>query len=120
LGEGRVATQQGRATAFTLSLEENHILLQAEAANGRLNVDLGWYHRYPARFASDVLTTMLTGIIRRSKEPLMTCLDPFAGTGASMAACRQLGIGSMGVELTRLGVEIARLRFEPPTVLIRL
>ncbi len=97
-----------------LSPEENHILLQAEAANARLEVDLGWYHRYPARFASDVLTTMLTGVIRRSNGPLMTCLDPFAGTGATMAACRQLGIGSMGVELTRLGVEIARLRLEPP------
>jgi hypothetical protein len=114
LGEGRAVTQRGRAAAFTLSPEENHILLKAEAASGRLKVDLGWYHRYPARFASDVLTTMLTGIMRRAKGPLTACLDPFAGTGATLAACRQLGIGSMGVELTQLGVEIARLRLDPP------
>jgi len=114
LGGGRAATHRGRAIAFTPSPEVNDILLKAEAANGRLSVDLGWYHRYPARFATDVLTTMLTGIIRRSKGPLATCLDPFAGTGATMAACRQLGIGSLGVELTRLGAEIARLRLEPP------
>ena len=94
---------------------EHHLMsLKAAAARGPLPVELGWFHRYPARFGQEVLSTMLAGVVRRLQGDLAVCVDPFAGTGATMAACRQLGIGSVGVELSALGVEIARLRLHPP------
>lgn len=57
---------------------------------------------------------MLRGITRRLDGHLTFVLDPFSGTGTTLAACRQLGISSVGVELSRLGVEITRLRLDPP------
>ncbi|MGH6636145.1 MAG: hypothetical protein ACRED0_08470, partial [Gammaproteobacteria bacterium] len=41
-------------------------------------------------------------------------LDPFAGTGSSLAFARQSGIPSVGIELSTLGVLIAKARLCPP------
>lgn len=84
-------------------------------ARRNLDIELGWFHRYPARFSTDVVDAMLTGLLRRLGRMPRLCLDPFSGTGATLAACRQLAIPSVGVELTRLGVEISTLRVQPPT-----
>lgn len=88
---------------------------RARPAGAAFEISLGWFHRYPARFAGEVVDRMLVGAMRRLEGTrLELCLDPFAGTGATMAACRQLGIPSSGVELSRLGVAIAQLRLDPP------
>lgn len=89
--------------------------LRERARRGPVPVQLGWFHRYPARFASEVVGTMIAGAVRRLEGPLSLCLDPFAGTGATNAAFRMLGIPSVGVELSELGVAIAALRLDPPT-----
>jgi hypothetical protein len=57
---------------------------------------------------------MFAGVLRRLDGPIGTVLDPFAGTGATLAAARQLGVASVGVELSTLGVEVSRLRLDPP------
>jgi len=106
----------GHIGAIVESDAENLANLRVMAARGSLQVHLGWFHRYPARFASEVVGSMLAGVLRRLDGPLHCCLDPFAGTGAALAACRQLGVGSHGVELSRLGVTIGRLRLDPPPV----
>lgn len=89
--------------------------LKRSAQRGPLKIELGWFHRYPARFASEVLGAILAGVLRRIEGDLQVCLDPFAGTGATIAACRQIGVASIGIELSQLGVEISRLRLEPPS-----
>jgi hypothetical protein len=94
--------------------DERAAVLRRQARNGTLTVELGWFHRYPARFAPDVVATMLSGMLSRLEGPVSVVLDPFAGTGATLAGARQLGLASMGVELSALGVEVARLRLDPP------
>ena len=54
------------------------------------------------------------GVLSRLEGPVDIVLDPFAGTGATLATARQLGLASIGVELSSLGVEVARLRLDPP------
>jgi hypothetical protein len=78
------------------------------------NVVLGWYHRYPARFAADVVTAMLAEVVTRAQRAVTSVLDPFCGTAATVSAGRQLGLTATGVELTSLGVEISKLRLDPP------
>lgn len=75
---------------------------------------LGWFHRYPARFAPVVIDQMLTGIESRLGRAPTSLLDPFAGTGAAVSAGRQLGIDSTGIELSHMGVLIGRVRLWPP------
>jgi SAM-dependent methyltransferase len=79
------------------------------------HVVLGWFHRYPARFASDVLTSILAEVVTRAHRPVASVLDPFCGTGAVVSASNQLGLDATGVELTTLGVEMGRLRLDPPS-----
>jgi DNA modification methylase len=78
------------------------------------HIVLGWFHRYPARFAADVVTSMLADVIARARRPIMSVLDPFCGTGTVVSAARQLGLSATGVELTPLGVLIGQLRLNPP------
>jgi SAM-dependent methyltransferase len=99
--------------AWTLDADSAAVL-RRRARGGDLEVKLGWFHRYPARFAPDVLTTMFSGVLSRLEDPVGVILDPFAGTGATLAAARQLGLASIGVELSSLGVEVAQLRLDPP------
>jgi hypothetical protein len=77
-------------------------------------VVLGWFHRYPARFAADVVTGMLGEVIVKTRRPVTSVLDPFCGTAAVTSASRQLGISAVGLELTTLGVNVGRLRLDPP------
>jgi hypothetical protein len=77
-------------------------------------VRLGWFHRYPARFATEVVTEMIVEAQQRLGRKPSLLLDPFAGTGATLAAARQLSIPSVGTELTTLGALIAQLRLDPP------
>jgi hypothetical protein len=76
--------------------------------------NLGWFHRYPARFPSEVLVEMYEGITGRLGRHPKNVLDPFAGTGATLAFARQFRIPSFGVELTPLGQLITRVRLDPP------
>jgi hypothetical protein len=57
---------------------------------------------------------MLDGLAERLGRRPGHVLDPFAGTGTTMAVARRRDITSTGVELSQLGVLIARLRLEPP------
>ena len=101
------------ARAWTLDAGQAAVL-RHRARSGKLAIKLGWFHRYPARFAPDVVATMLSGVLSRLEGPVGVVLDPFAGTGATLAAARQLGLAPVGVELSALGVEVARLRLDPP------
>ncbi len=102
------------ARAWALD-DERAAELHRRARSGELAVELGWFHRYPGRFAPDVVTTMFSGLLSRLASPVGVVLDPFAGTGATLAAARQLGLASVGIELSSLGVEVARLRMHPPS-----
>ena len=78
------------------------------------SVVLGWFHRYPARFAVDVVTGMLANVISEGQGRVTSVLDPFCGTAAVVSASRQLGLSAIGVELTTLGATVGRLRLDPP------
>lgn len=82
-------------------------------------LELGWFHRYPARFPASALGEMIASVQERLGEAPKLLLDPFAGTGSTLAAARQLGLPSVGVELTYLGVLIALVRLAPPNDLER-
>jgi hypothetical protein len=77
-------------------------------------MNIGWFHRYPARFAAEAVKEMLTGVQARLGRTPSRVLDPFMGTGTTLAASRQLEIESVGTELFRLGALIAKLRLDPP------
>ena len=74
---------------------------------------LGWFHRYPARFHSDVLGQMFDGVEARLGRTPEIILDPFAGTGSTLSFAKQQAISSVGVELTPLGVLISNVRLNP-------
>ena len=77
-------------------------------------VVLGWFHRYPARFAAEVVTAILGEVVARASRPVNLIMDPFCGTGSVVSAGRQIGVSATGMELTPLGVTIGRLRIDPP------
>src|SRR5687768_14123964 len=77
-------------------------------------VTLGWFHRYPARFAPRIVARMIDTSLRRLGRRRALILDPFAGTGATLAASRQLRCESVGLELSELGVLISQVRLSPP------
>jgi len=76
---------------------------------------LGWFHRYPARFHADTLVEMFDQVCEKLGRTPSTLADTFAGTGSALSFARQLGIASVGVELSQLGVLICRTRFWPPS-----
>ncbi|WP_214110904.1 hypothetical protein [Acrocarpospora catenulata] len=94
------------ATVPRLALERLH--------RARDHVVLGWFHRYPARFAAEVVTDMLVRVVTEARRPVARVLDPFCGTGSVVAAGRQLGLAAIGLELSTLGVTVGRLRLDPP------
>lgn len=77
-------------------------------------IRLGWFHRYPARFAPSALELLFRGLEDRLQRRPHTLLDPFMGSGAALAAALQLGINAVGFDRFALGVLITRLRLEPP------
>ena len=93
---------------------KSHSKRTIAACLGSLDFRLGWFHRYPARFSSEVLRQALFDIAASMGRPPASILDPFAGTGATLSAAKQLGIPSYGYELTHLGTLIARVRLNPP------
>lgn len=75
---------------------------------------LAWFHRYPARFPTEVVTAMFAGVEERLGRVPQIVLDPFAGSGTTLAAARQLGIASIGVEISDVGILITKVRLFPP------
>lgn len=75
---------------------------------------LGWFHRYPARFSIEILNEMMERIFDKLGFLPNSILDPFAGTGSSLSFAKQLGIPSYGIELTQLGVLICNVRLNQP------
>src|SRR5262249_36173510 len=61
-----------------------------------------------------VVAAVLAEAVTRARRPVSAILDPFCGTAAVISAGRQLGLAATGIELTSLGVEIGRLRLNPP------
>jgi len=57
---------------------------------------------------------MLRAVYGRAGGAPFTVLDPFAGTGTTLSAARQIGLNAIGVELSSLGVLIAQVRLMPP------
>src|SRR5258707_536610 len=57
-----------------------------------IELKLGWFHRYPARFAVEALEAMFAGTSQRLGRYPSRVLDPYMGTGSTLAAARQLGI----------------------------
>ncbi len=98
------------------ALENDGSILDAnlEEDIGTQTITLGWFHRYPARFAADVLGVIIAEALRKSKRPVRTILDPFCGTGAVLAASRQMMRDAVGIELTTLGQMISSVRLDPP------
>jgi SAM-dependent methyltransferase len=76
---------------------------------------LGWFHRYPARFHADALSEIFGQVCEKLGRTPSVLADAFAGTGSTLSFARQLGIASVGVELSQLGVLICRTRFWPPS-----
>jgi hypothetical protein len=62
---------------------------------------------------------MLRAVRRHMAAEPGWILDPFAGTGTTLAAARQMGIDAIGVELSHLGLLITQVRLEPPEDLAR-
>ena len=89
-------------------------LRQSTPSARRKPFRLGWFHRYPARFHAAVLRRMFTSAERHSGRGSLVILDPFCGTGATVSAARQRGHRSIGIELSHLGLLIARVRLSPP------
>ncbi|MGW4468241.1 hypothetical protein ACWENQ_01070 [Nonomuraea sp. NPDC004354] len=104
----------GEQPAFSPRRTSVPVLALERLKRAREHVVLGWFHRYPARFAADVVTGMLAQVVTESRRPVASILDPFCGTAAVVAASRQLGLAALGVELTTLGVTVGRLRLDPP------
>lgn len=76
--------------------------------------EIRWFHRYPARFPRDALIEIMATVCDKLGTLPNLMLDPFSGTGSTLAVARQLGIPSIGMELTQLGVLIAQVRLDPP------
>jgi len=55
---------------------------------------------------------LLERLLRRHAAPGAQVLDPFAGVGSTLAACKRLGIDATGVELDPGYVHQARLRLQ--------
>jgi len=100
-------------SASTAFLEEARGHAQARRSVPR-RVELGWFHRYPARFATPVALTIIRRVIRRRGHWPAIVLDPYAGSGTVMALCRRLGIPSLGIELSPMGELICAVRMNPP------
>ena len=77
------------------------------------STSLGRFHRYPARFGAETINDMMD-LVAPSLSQSALILDPFAGSGSTMAVARQRSIPSVGVELSALGVLISQVRLSPP------
>src|SRR4030095_2168094 len=73
-----------------------------------------WFHRYPARFHTDALSEIFDRVCAKLERIPSVLADPFAGTGSTLSFARQIGVASVGVELSQLGALICRTRFWPP------
>ncbi len=83
-------------------------------SRAQVGARLGWFHRYPGRFAPDVITRLFAGVSKRLNRPPHLVVDPFAGTGSTLVVARQLGVPSVGIELSHLGTLVAQVRLDPP------
>jgi hypothetical protein len=79
------------------------------------SVALGWFHRYPARFAPVIVHRMVATCVRRAGKSKPTILDPFSGTSATLAVARKMGCNAVGIELSHLGLLISQVRLNPPS-----
>ena len=64
-----------------------------------------WFH-YKEGFSSSLVTNLLTEYRLTGGK----ILDPFAGSGTTLFACRDQGVDSEGIELLPVGQEIIRAR----------
>src|SRR2546426_501078 len=63
-------------------------------------------HWHPARFASQLPTTLI-GLL---SEPGQMVLDPFAGSGTTLVEAQRLSRRSIGIDLSPIACMIARAK----------
>ena len=74
---------------------------------------LGWFHRYPARFAPRTVIQMLRTAYKRVGGGPCTVLDPFAGSNSTGAAAERQGRKWLAIEAEKEYIDGSRGRFLP-------
>ena len=71
------------------------------------HADLEALHPYPAKFIAEIPRAVLACV---PPEPGTTVLDPFCGSGTTLAEAQRLGLPSVGIDLNPIACLISRVR----------
>lgn len=67
-------------------------------------------HPYPAKFIGEIPRALLKSLVL---EPGSTILDPFCGSGTTLAEAQRLGFRSLGIDLNPIACLLAEVRTLP-------
>lgn len=80
----------------------------------RSTKDIHSIHPYPAKFISSIPKQLIETI---GIEKGLKILDPFCGSGTTMAVAQELGIESIGIDLNPIACLISRVKTTPKRIL---